>query len=50
MMDVLSMGDHGIYVWSVYAIGLVFLGVIGAYPLMALRRLKKQRSDDEDNQ
>lgn len=47
-MDVLSMGDHGVYVWSVYAIGLILLSVIGAHPLIALRRLKRQHSEDEE--
>ncbi|MCY4144595.1 MAG: heme exporter protein CcmD [Gammaproteobacteria bacterium] len=47
-MELLSMGDHGIYVWSVYAIGLIFLGAIGTYPHMALRRLKRRRREDKE--
>lgn len=36
--DFLAMGNHGLYVWSAYAISLVVLALNVAAPVLARRR------------
>ncbi|OEC37102.1 heme exporter protein D [Pseudomonas cuatrocienegasensis] len=36
--EFLAMGNHGLYVWSAYAISLAVLGLNVALPIMARRR------------
>ncbi|MXW52925.1 MAG: heme exporter protein CcmD [Gammaproteobacteria bacterium] len=47
-MEALAMGDHGVYVWTVYFLGIVFLIGLGLYPILSLRNLKRKLSKDED--
>ncbi|MCY3884243.1 MAG: heme exporter protein CcmD [Gammaproteobacteria bacterium] len=42
------MGDHGVYVWSVYIVSIGFLIGLGMYPLMSLRHLKRKNSNREE--
>ena len=46
-MDLLYMDGHGIYVWSIYAIGFVLLALAGTYPWLHLRRVRRQVKNDE---
>lgn len=48
VIEALAMGDHGVYVWSVYLIGLVLLTVLGVYPILLLKNLKRKHSKDGD--
>ncbi len=48
VMEALAMGDHGVYVWTVYFLGIVFLLGLGLYPILSLRNLKRKLSKDED--
>lgn len=47
-MEALAMGDHGIYVWTVYFVGTIFLIGLGLYPILSLKNLKHKHSRDED--
>lgn len=50
MSEFIAMGGHGIYVWVAYAASLLALIVVGAVPLLALRRTVRRlkRRLDED--
>ena len=48
VIEAIAMGDHGVYVWSVYFIGLVLLLVLGVYPILSLRNLKRKHSKSGD--
>ena len=39
MTEFLAMEGHGIYVWSAYALSLLVLIGVGAWPLLTMRRL-----------
>lgn len=47
-MEALAMGEHGVYVWTVYFVGIVFLFGLGLYPLLSLKNLKRRLSRDRD--
>ena len=36
------MDGHGVYVWSVYIVGLIVLVLLGLTPLVRLRNLMKR--------
>lgn len=42
LSDFFAMGQHGIYVWSAYAVALAVLGLNIMLPLLARRRYLKQ--------
>ena len=48
MSEFLAMGGHGAYVWGAYGLSLAVLVAVGAWPLLAMRRmvnaLKRRRS------
>lgn len=50
MSELVAMGGHGAYVWSAYGASLLALIVVGAAPLVALRRVVRRlrRRLDED--
>lgn len=48
VMEALAMGDHGVYVWTVYFVGIAFLIGLGLYPLLSLKNLKSKFSRDKD--
>lgn len=41
----LSMGGHGVYVWSVYALALIVLGYNAISPRRMRRRLVQQQKE-----
>jgi len=42
--DFLAMGNHGLYVWSAYAISLAVLAINVAAPLLARRRYLQEEA------
>ena len=51
MSEFMAMGGHGAYVWGAYAASLLALIIIGAAPLLALRRTVRrlrQRLDEDE--
>ena len=49
MMDMLSMGDHGLYVWLAYGITFTILVIIGLRPVFAIRRFRKLHQRNLDS-
>ena len=49
MMDLLSMGDHGLYVWLAYGITFTILVIIGLRPVFAIRRFRKLHQRNLDS-
>ena len=47
-MQALAMGDHGVYVWTVYLVAIVFLTGLGLYPMRLLSHLKRKHQKDEN--
>ncbi len=50
LMEFFAMGGHGVYVWSAYALMLVFFLYLGWYPLHRLKRwIKANKPSSLDN-
>ena len=39
LVDFVTMGGHGLYVWLAYGIGFAVLGALGIRPFVVRRRL-----------
>jgi len=42
MMEALSMGEHGLYVWLAYGISFAVLIGLGLRPRLAMRKFRRQ--------
>ncbi len=47
-MELLTMGEHGIYVWSAYILTMVVLIGLGSYPFVRLFRFKQRHQEDNE--